>query len=63
MIITCLTKIYKVVTHFNDDAYNVRKDNPDMVGEEYTGADKTLTFNIQRRSTAMTMRSYFWFFF
>ncbi|NLG31843.1 MAG: TRAP transporter small permease [Acholeplasmataceae bacterium] len=46
MIITCLTKIYKVVTHFNDDAYNVRKDNPDMVGEEYTGADKTpVTFN------------------
>lgn len=40
MIFTCLTKIFKVVTHFNDDAYNVRKDNPDMIGEENTGADE-----------------------
>lgn len=38
MILTCLTKIYKVATHFHDDAYNVRKDNPDIVGEENTGA-------------------------
>lgn len=40
MIFTCLTKIYKVVTHFTDDAYNVRKDNPDVIGEENTGADE-----------------------
>lgn len=40
MILTCLTKIYKVVTHFDDDAYNVRKDNPDVIGEENTGADE-----------------------
>ena len=40
MILTCITKIYKIVTHFYDDAYNVRKDNPDVVGEENTGADE-----------------------
>ncbi len=41
MILTCLTKIYKVATHFNDDTYNVRKDNPDVIGEENAGADET----------------------
>ena len=40
MILTCITKIWKIVTHFGDDAYNVRKDNPDVVGEENTGADE-----------------------
>ena len=28
MAFTCITKIFKVVKHFGDDAYNVRKDNP-----------------------------------
>ncbi len=41
MILTCLIKIGKVVLHFGDDSYNVRKDNPDLVGEEYTGVDAT----------------------
>ena len=39
MVFTSLLKIKKVVTHFKDDNYNVRKDNPDIVGEEYTGID------------------------
>jgi TRAP-type C4-dicarboxylate transport system permease small subunit len=39
MIFTSILKIIKVITHFKDDGYNVRKDNPDMVGEELTGAD------------------------
>ncbi len=28
MILTASIKFFKVLTHFNDDAYNVRKDNP-----------------------------------
>ena len=40
MVFTSLLKIKKVVTHFKDDNYNVRKDNPDIVGEEYTGLDE-----------------------
>ena len=36
MIFTSLLKIKKIITNFNDDSYNVRKDNPDIVGEEYT---------------------------
>ena len=40
MILTCITKIWKIVTHFGDDSYSVRKDNPDVVGEENTGADE-----------------------
>lgn len=39
MILTCVVKIGKVLTHFKDDSYNVRKDNPDNVGDEYAGAD------------------------
>jgi TRAP-type C4-dicarboxylate transport system permease small subunit len=39
MILTALIKLVKVVTHIKDDGYNVRKDNPDIVGEEFTGAD------------------------
>lgn len=39
MLFTALLKIVKVVSHFKEDAYNVRKDNPDMIGEEHTGSD------------------------
>jgi TRAP-type C4-dicarboxylate transport system permease small subunit len=38
MIFTSSLKIIKVVTRFRDDGYNVRKDNPEVVGEEFTGA-------------------------
>jgi TRAP-type C4-dicarboxylate transport system permease small subunit len=41
---TSILKIIKVVTHFKDDSYNVRKDNPDVVGEEFTG--DSLDFDI-----------------
>jgi TRAP-type C4-dicarboxylate transport system permease small subunit len=37
MIFTALTKCVKIILHFADDSYNVRKDNPGVVGEEYTG--------------------------
>lgn len=40
MILTCLVKIGKVLVHFKEDEYNVRKDNPDLIGEENTGADE-----------------------
>jgi TRAP-type C4-dicarboxylate transport system permease small subunit len=39
MILTSVIKLIKVATHIKDDSYNVRKDNPDIVGEEFTGAD------------------------
>jgi TRAP-type C4-dicarboxylate transport system permease small subunit len=39
MILTSVIKLVKVATHIKDDRYNVRKDNPDLVGEEFTGAD------------------------
>jgi TRAP-type C4-dicarboxylate transport system permease small subunit len=39
MIFTAILKTFKVASHFNNDAYNVRKDNPDLIGEEFTGAD------------------------
>ncbi len=40
MILTCCIKIVKVVTHFNDDSYDVRKDNDGaQLGEENMGAD------------------------
>ena len=39
MIFTSLLKIKKIITKFKDDSYNVRKDNPDIVGEEYTGLE------------------------
>jgi TRAP-type C4-dicarboxylate transport system permease small subunit len=37
MSFTSILKITKVITHYKDDSYNVRKDNPDIVGEEFTG--------------------------
>ena len=39
MIFTSILKIKKIAANFKDDSYNVRKDNPDIVGEEYTGLD------------------------
>ncbi|MDR1650239.1 MAG: TRAP transporter small permease [Synergistaceae bacterium] len=42
MIFTALIKIVKVVSRFGDDSYNVRKDNPDIVGEEYTGVSDSM---------------------
>jgi TRAP-type C4-dicarboxylate transport system permease small subunit len=36
MIFTSILKIFKVVSHFKDDSYNIRQDNPDLVGEEFT---------------------------
>ncbi len=39
MILTCLVKIGKIMMHFSDDSYNVKKDNPDAVGEEFSGID------------------------
>ena len=36
MIFTSITKMVKIVKNFNSVNYNVRKDNPDVVGEEYT---------------------------
>ncbi len=40
MIFTCAVKIGKLLKRFRDDAYNVRKDNPDVVGEENAGLDE-----------------------
>jgi TRAP-type C4-dicarboxylate transport system permease small subunit len=37
MLFTALHKIFKVLSHFNDDGYNVKKDVPAFVGEEYAG--------------------------
>ena len=34
MIFTSILKIIKIITHFKDDSYNYRKDNPDFIGEE-----------------------------
>ncbi len=39
MIFTAILKIIKVVSRFDDDSYNIKNDNPDVVGEENTGAD------------------------
>ncbi|MDR1931716.1 MAG: TRAP transporter small permease [Spirochaetales bacterium] len=39
MILTAILKGAKVARRFKDDSYNVRKDNPDIVGEEFTGLD------------------------
>ena len=36
MIFTSIIKILKIIARYKDDSYNVRKDNPDVVGEEYT---------------------------
>lgn len=39
MTITSAIKIIKILKNFNDDEYNVRKDNPDAVGEENMGLE------------------------
>jgi len=39
MILTSIVKLKKLLTNFKNDAYEVTKDNPDHVGEEYTGED------------------------
>ncbi len=44
MIFTSLVKIGKILQHFSDDDYNVRKDNPDQVGEENTPGDDENSF-------------------
>ena len=36
MTFTTVIKMVKTVSHFKDDSYTVKKDNPDVVGEEYT---------------------------
>lgn len=36
MIFTTSIKAVKTIIHFKDDKYNVKKDVPDVVGEEYT---------------------------
>jgi len=41
MILTSLIKIGKLIVHFKDDAYTIKGDNPDKIGEEYTGMDET----------------------
>jgi TRAP-type C4-dicarboxylate transport system permease small subunit len=38
MIFTSILKAIKVIIHFGDDGYNIKKDNPDLIGEEFTGA-------------------------
>ena len=39
MILTASIKVGKVLINFKDDSYNVRKDNPDIIGEENTGLE------------------------
>jgi TRAP-type C4-dicarboxylate transport system permease small subunit len=40
MIFTSILKGIKVISHFKDDGYNIKKeDNPDLVGEEFTGLE------------------------
>ena len=39
MIFTSLLKIKRIIGNFKDDSFNIKKDNPDLVGEEYTGID------------------------
>ena len=39
MIFTSVVKLVKLIKNFKNDSYNVKKDNPDHVGEEYTGID------------------------
>jgi TRAP-type C4-dicarboxylate transport system permease small subunit len=46
MIFTLILKMIKVVIHFKDDGYNIKRDNPDIVGEEFTDVD-TLAFDIE----------------
>ncbi|MDR2133808.1 MAG: TRAP transporter small permease [Treponema sp.] len=46
MIFTSILKIVKVAGHFKDDHYNIKEDNPDLVGEEFTGLDP-LDFSVE----------------
>jgi TRAP-type C4-dicarboxylate transport system permease small subunit len=41
MIFTAILKIKKVIANFNNDLYEIKKDNPDLVGDENTGMDIT----------------------
>ena len=34
MIFTSILKMKKLITNFNNDSYNLKKDNPDIIGEE-----------------------------
>lgn len=39
MIFTSIIKMSKIISNFNDDNYNVKKDNDELIGEENTGLD------------------------
>jgi len=42
MILTCVTKIYKLITHINDDEFTLKKDAADAkLGEENMGVGDT----------------------
>ena len=42
MILTCITKIYKLITHINDDEFTLKKDAADAkLGEENMGVGET----------------------
>ena len=42
MIFTCVTKIFKLITHFNDDEFTLKKDAADAkLGEENMGVGET----------------------
>jgi len=42
MILTCITKIYKLITHINDDEFTLKKDAADAkLGEENMGVGDT----------------------
>ena len=42
MILTCITKIFKLITHFNDDEFTLKKDAADAkLGEENMGVGET----------------------
>jgi len=42
MTLTSILKIKNIVIHFKDDSYDYKKDNPDIIGDENTGADLNL---------------------
>ena len=42
MILTCVTKIFKLITHINDDEFTLKKDAADAkLGEENMGVGDT----------------------
>ena len=42
MILTCITKIFKLITHINDDEFTLKKDAADAkLGEENMGVGET----------------------